>query len=160
LSNKQTVYRQVLSFQGVKVVRISGLFDKLSHHIKKTFYGQTAESCFSMIHCDLNIMGTKIKDLYFLVRTTKRKLSVVKNSDPEPQRPQSQIVAWKERHDILILPTISTFKIRLESYEAQTDMWMEMLRNVHICIVYRAQLVSFEQKDVVYGKHLFPFTLC
>jgi hypothetical protein len=143
--------------KGVKAVRISGLFDELSHHIKKTFYGQTAESCFSMIHCGLNIMGTKIKDLYFLVRTTKRKLSVVKTRNPEPQRPQSQIVAWKEQHDILILPTISTFKIRLESYEAQTDMWMEMLRNVQICIVYRARLVSFEQKDVVYGKTLTSF---
>lgn len=92
--------------KGVKAVRISGLFDKLSHHIKKTFYGQTAESCFSMIHCGLNIMGTKIKDLYFLVRTTKRKLSVVKTRNPEHQKPQSQIVAWKEQHDILILPTI------------------------------------------------------
>ena len=40
--------------KGVKAVHISGLFDKLSHHIKKTFYGQTAECCFSMIHCGLN----------------------------------------------------------------------------------------------------------
>ena len=82
--------------KGVKAIRISGLFDELSHHIKKTFYGQTTESYFSMIHCDLNIMGTKIKVLYPIVRTTKGKLSVVKNSDPEPQRPQSQIVVWKE----------------------------------------------------------------
>jgi hypothetical protein len=125
--------------------------------MKKTFFGQTVEYCFSMIHCDLNIMGTKIKVLYPIVRTTKGKLSVVKNSDPEPQRPQSQIVVWKEQHDILILPTISTFKIRLESYEAQTDMWTEMLRNVQICIVYRAQLVSFEQKRCCIWETLISF---
>ena len=36
-------------------------------------------------------------------------------------------------------------------------MWMEMLRNVQICIVYRVRLVLFEQKDVVYGKTLTSF---
>lgn len=92
--------------KGVKAVRISGLFDKLSHHIKKTFYGQTAECCFSMIHCGLNLPGTKIKDLYFLVRTMKRKLSVGTPHTPEYRKQQSQRVALQEQQDIWIMPTI------------------------------------------------------
>lgn len=92
--------------KGVKAVCISGLFDKLSYHIKKSFYGKNAESCFSMIRCGQNSLGTKTKDLYFLVRTTKRKLSVGTPYTPENPKPQSQIVAWQEQQDILILPTI------------------------------------------------------
>lgn len=92
--------------KGVKAVCILGLFDKLSYHIKQTFYGQNAESGFSMIHCGLNSVGTKTKDLYFLVRTTKRKLSVGTLYTPEHPKPQSQIVALQEQQDILILPTI------------------------------------------------------
>jgi len=92
--------------KGVKAVHISGLFDKLSHHIKKTFYGQTAECYFSMIHCGLNTPGTKIKDLYFLVRTTKRKLYVGTPHTSEQRKPQSRRVVWQEQQDIWIMPTI------------------------------------------------------
>eukprot|EP01018_Ginkgo_biloba_P002878 Gb_15288 [translate_table: standard] len=47
---------------------------------------------------------------------------------------------------------ISSFRIMLESYEAQRNRWMEMVRPIEICIVYRARVVPFEQGNAAFEK--------
>ncbi|KAH9301470.1 hypothetical protein KI387_013053, partial [Taxus chinensis] len=92
--------------KGVKAVRVSGLFEKLTYHIKKKFSSHTTQSSFSIIHCNLKTHGTKFKDLCFLVRTTRRKLPVMRPHTSDHRDSESSIAAWHEQQDILILPTI------------------------------------------------------
>ncbi|XP_059063303.1 uncharacterized protein LOC131071412 isoform X3 [Cryptomeria japonica] len=94
------------NLKGVKAVRISGLFEKLTYHLKKKFSGQPTQSSFSTIHCGPKMTDAKFKDLYFLVRTTRRKLPVTRSHASEQRGSESSTVAFYEQQDILILPTI------------------------------------------------------
>ncbi|ERN17671.1 hypothetical protein AMTR_s00059p00194330 [Amborella trichopoda] len=96
--------------KGGKAVRVSGLFDKLSYHFRKTFGSESVKSTFNTIRCTLSVQGSKITDLNFLVQRIGRDVPVwrLRNVSDSSEVGSSHITL-QEQKEIFILPSVHVY---------------------------------------------------
>nr|XP_043638642.1 uncharacterized protein LOC122609764 isoform X2 [Erigeron canadensis] len=86
--------------KGGKAARLSGLFDKISYHVRKAFPVESAKSSFSTARTDSKSEDGQVDNLHFLIQSTKRDVPI-----SQSERRASN-VALLEQKEIFILPTV------------------------------------------------------
>jgi hypothetical protein len=70
------------------------------------------------VFCPAKRPENKDDGLYFLIRTTKRQVPVVR-VDKEPVRGKPPVVSWQEQQELLLLPTIRIFNLFTSNISAK-----------------------------------------
>lgn len=82
--------------KGGKAARLSGLFDKISYHVRKAFPAESAKSSFSTART----LSTSKDDLHFLIQSTKEDVPILQSER------RASPVSLLEQKEIYILPTV------------------------------------------------------
>ncbi|KAL2623458.1 hypothetical protein R1flu_003663 [Riccia fluitans] len=103
--------------KGAKFMKAAGLFDKLQYNLQKSIRVRNVESSFGVICCPVkarpsggNSSHKEQKDLYFMVRISRRKVPISRPKTPKELEQEARgrytFVAWQEQQEILLLPTV------------------------------------------------------
>ncbi|KAI3813329.1 hypothetical protein L1987_18049 [Smallanthus sonchifolius] len=86
--------------KGGKAARLSGLFDKISYHVRKAFPVESAKSSFSTARTLSKSKEGEIDDLHFLIQSTKKDVPILQSER------RASTVSLLEQKEIYILPTV------------------------------------------------------
>lgn len=83
-----------------KAARLSGLFDKISYHVKKGFPVESEKSSFSTARTLLKSKEGEVNDMHFLIHNTRRDVPILQSER------RGSSVTLLEQKEIYILPTV------------------------------------------------------
>ncbi|KAK9053203.1 hypothetical protein SSX86_029835 [Deinandra increscens subsp. villosa] len=86
--------------KGGKAARLSGLYDKISYHVRKAFPVESAKSSFSTARTLSKPKEGEIDDLHFLIQSTKKDVPILQSER------RASSVSLVEQKEIYILPTV------------------------------------------------------
>ena len=86
--------------KGGKAARLSGLFDKISYHVKKAFPIESEKSSFSTARTLLKSKEGEVNDMHFLIHNTRRDVPILQSER------RGSSVTLLEQKEIYILPTV------------------------------------------------------
>lgn len=103
--------------KGGKAARLSGLFDKISYHVRNAFPLESEKSSFSTARVPSKSKTGEIDDLHFLIQTIKKDVPIL-----QPDGSKASAVALVEQKEIFILPTVEISNLlQLEIHVVLTD---------------------------------------
>ncbi|KAG9153260.1 hypothetical protein Leryth_020854 [Lithospermum erythrorhizon] len=91
--------------KGGKPVHLSGVFDKLSYQVRKAFSAEAVKSSLSTVNCALKFENNGVGNVYFLIQTIEREVSVV-HTDSSGPAPSGSPIALRKLKEIFLLPTV------------------------------------------------------
>ncbi|KAJ0726865.1 putative vacuolar protein sorting-associated protein [Helianthus annuus] len=86
--------------KGGKAAHLSGLFDKISYHVRKAFPVESEKSSFSTARTLLKSKEGEIDDLHFLIHSTKKDVPILQSEQ------RASTISLLEQKEIHILPTV------------------------------------------------------
>ncbi|XP_024975003.1 uncharacterized protein LOC112513098 isoform X9 [Cynara cardunculus var. scolymus] len=93
--------------KGGKAARLSGLFDKISYHVRNAFPVESAKSSFSTARTSSKSKEGEVDDLHFLIQSTRRDVPILQPDGSEHAiEGRASTVALLEQNEIYILPTV------------------------------------------------------
>ena len=103
--------------KGGKAARLSGLFDKISYHVRSAFPIESAKSSFSTARTSSKSKEGEVDDLHFLIQSTRRDVPILQSDGSEPSA-----VALLEQNEIYVLPTVQiSNQVQSEIHVLLTD---------------------------------------
>ncbi|CAH1413272.1 unnamed protein product [Lactuca virosa] len=103
--------------KGGKAARLSGLFDKISYHVRNAFPLESEKSSFSTARVPSTSKTGEIDDLHFLIQSIKKDVPIL-----QPDGSKASAVALVEQKEIFILPTVEISNLlQLEIHVVLTD---------------------------------------
>ncbi|KAI3665752.1 hypothetical protein L6452_44382 [Arctium lappa] len=93
--------------KGGKAAHLSGLFDKISYHVRNVFPIESAKSSFSTARTSSTSKEGEVDDLHFLIQSTRREVPILQPDGSEhAMEGRASTVALLEQNEIYILPTV------------------------------------------------------
>ncbi|XP_010680975.2 uncharacterized protein LOC104896009 isoform X2 [Beta vulgaris subsp. vulgaris] len=92
------------NLKGEKAVRLSGVIDKLSYQVRKTFLAESWKYSFSTVGCSVRSGDTHVAQMHFLVQSITRDVPIMRPNDR--LKSKSSSIALQEQKELFLLPTV------------------------------------------------------
>ncbi|XP_010558503.1 PREDICTED: uncharacterized protein LOC104827123 [Tarenaya hassleriana] len=93
--------------KGGKAVHLSGIFDKLSYGVKKTFSIESVKCSFTTAYCSVTSEHLKVGKVHFLIQSIGRDVPIMQpDVSSDGSETHSSSIALREQKEIFLLPTV------------------------------------------------------
>ncbi|KAJ0097654.1 hypothetical protein Patl1_28814 [Pistacia atlantica] len=112
--------------KGGKAVHLSGIFDKLSHEVRKALSVESEKHSFSTAHCALKSDDVHVSNMHFLIQSVRRDVPIIdpdKSSDGFENR--NLPTALQEQEEVFLLPTMQVsnlLHLEIQVLLTETDL--------------------------------------
>ncbi|KAL5752815.1 hypothetical protein ACOSQ2_023322 [Xanthoceras sorbifolium] len=113
--------------KGGKAVRLSGIFDKLSHEVRKALSVESDRCSFSTARCALRSKDTCVASIHFLIQSIRRNVPIIAPDTSDGRFENKNLpIALQEQKEIFLLPTVQVsnlLHLEIHVLLTETDLY-------------------------------------